>query len=135
MAAKRIQFLRQILTISFIMAVFYISVLKFHLQWTNHWIDIPSHLLGGADTTLIVWAYGFYVWKKSFFYAERLTTLAAALIVGFLWEVFEAHFHISSPLAVGYWRDTFSDLVCDVIGAFFAYYYFVKPRIDKIRES
>lgn len=99
----------------------------FHIYWTLWWFDIVMHVLGGiAATMLILWWYTLFlkehdrpVTKKRLF----VSALLISLVVGVLWELFEAYAGLSVPSDPIYIPDTISDLLSDISGALIAYLY------------
>lgn len=84
----------------------------FHWYYTIWWFDIPMHFWGGFWVSAVtLWALGTRIPQASFW--RRLgTALAAVLVVGASWEVFE--FGLD---AIGDSIDTQQDLMFDMLGA------------------
>ena len=84
--------------------------------WTIAWYDIMMHFLGGLWVALAV------LWvarteRIAFLVSCRWKSiLAAVLVVGILWEVYELLFGLTFVSDPEYWGDTTLDLVMDLIG-------------------
>ena len=105
-----------------------------HLYYLLWWFDIPMHMLGGlwiALTSLVVYYHmGFHRHDRSVSFVVT-AMLAATLIVGIFWEVFEfsvAHFVKLNDNGV---FDTLKDLLDDMIGAVIASVIFIKKGYNK----
>lgn len=99
---------------------------SFYWYWRIWWFDLLMHFLGGVVVAAL--SYFFYLLlinKRLSFFRLLTLTVASALIVGGLWEVFEfsidaywsAHVNIKSLqiLQAGWW-DTLLDLLFDFLG-------------------
>lgn len=80
--------------------------------------DIPMHFMGGAWVALFgLWAsettYGAFL--KRFVSIRSL--LIYVLVVGIAWEFLELALGFNSAAEAGYWSDTFTDLIMDMLGA------------------
>ena len=108
-------------------AVCNLVAIKFYFYWTESWVDIPMHIMGGAlVASLGLWAIYFSPWKKwlgSGGAKILYVSVGIAFIIGFFWEVFELLAGITS-LSVDK-IDTVKDLVDDIIGGLIAGWYFV----------
>ena len=90
--------------------------------WYVLWFSAIAHFLGG------VWAALFAVWAQSVLgFPRNLTgTVAAAFVIGILWELFEFY---TNNYIVGYpfdRIDTISDLFLDLLGGVLVIIYFFK---------
>ena len=82
----------------------------YFLYWRVWWYDIPAHILGGMSVALgAAWLQTLYRKSPTLFFC-----IAAALVVGIAWEVFEATFGLTNFPADT--LDTIKDLCDDVIG-------------------
>lgn len=79
--------------------------------------DIFMHILGGAGVALLLVGIA-HSWRPDLSHRGRFI-IAGVVVVGLLWEVFEAAFGLTG-YPVGsrlYWIDTVKDLIDDAIGA------------------
>lgn len=98
--------------------VMHTAALLFSLYWIHPWLDIPMHALGGATVAL-----GYQSQFLLSRYRDRLSfgyyaTICVVLVVGILWEVYEA---VVGPILPGYMLDTSIDIVMDILGASIGY--------------
>ena len=113
----------------FVIGVLEIISTIFYLHWTLWWFDVILHFLGGAwaaMTILLIWHNGSSLLKPSRLKIVWIGVIGA-FIIGFMWEIYEL---LIGATAFGdgifYWRDTYSDLIMDVCGGFFASLYSYK---------
>lgn len=86
------------------------AALKFDLYYSVWWADIVTHTLGGVIlAALLVYLRGDNVGKWKI--------VLSVLVVGLLWEVFEASTGMTSIEDRGYISDTLGDVFFDVLGA------------------
>ena len=111
------------------LVVFYSVALAKQLFFYYWWYDILLHFLGGLTVSLA--ALCFYLYSGYFkipLHTENqifYTALAAALIVGILWEFFE--YFTGLAFVIGsYSLDTAKDLSLDTFGAIVTYIYFMR---------
>lgn len=115
-----------------LIVVFILGVLHFSGMYGLYDIfpnlDIVNHIIGGLALALFVRAFldRFIpkINKKDSF------TFFATLILGIIWEIFEAYFGISGHVfwSRAYRLDTLKDLVDDMIGATIALYWIYKIK-------
>ena len=105
----------------------------FYLYWTFWWFDMMVHFLAGGVVAMVVilildskgstleipkvepW----YTKIKMIFWS-----VAGALLVGIIWEIYEVHFGITFLSdGIAYVRDTSSDIIMDICGGFFGSLY------------
>jgi xanthine/uracil permease len=114
-------------------AICHFVALEFYLYWTNKWVDIPMHIMGGALVSSIgLWVIYFSPWKNIFLNNSKNILILSVFIgfgVGFLWEIFELSFGLTS-LSVDK-IDTIKDLFDDIIGALITGWYFVNTTQEK----
>jgi len=127
-------FIFPIFVLSSIILISHSAATYFYLYWMTPWIDIPNHLLGGAIVSLIFWSLAFRLKTDFFTNNSRFFSLFIGLIVGFLWEVFELHYSITSMGAPGYFADSSLDILNSIVGVFIAFYFFIKPEIENDTE-
>lgn len=130
-------FIRIVLLIFFI---FIINSLALWLHWYSAilWLDMPMHFLGGFWLSLFfIWLFSFKELniekeifnKKNFEFILKI--LLWVLIFGILWEIFEILVNESITKNPFDTLDTFSDLLLDLLGGFFAIFYFIKRIMYK----
>lgn len=89
-----------------------------HWYWTMRWFDMPMHFAGGVWLGFLgVWWY--YTRKgevPSSFLATLAVSLAFAIGVGVMWEVYEAMVSHITVGKVNAWNDTKSDMMFDIFG-------------------
>ncbi len=106
-----------------------------HLYYLLWWFDIPMHMLGGmwvALTSLVVYYHlGFHRHDRSTAFVVT-AMLAATLVIGILWEVFEYSVEHFVKLNDNGVFDTLKDLMDDMIGAVIASVIFIKKGYNKI---
>ncbi len=94
--------------------------LHFYWYWTLRWFDIPMHLLGGMwAATMAMWA----LTRRVHNYSPRsqvFFVLFFVLVVGIVWELFEALF-LGIYTEPGYLFDTAQDLLSDLCGGAIGY--------------
>ncbi len=95
---------------------------KLLLFWTTWWHDMILHFLAGFVISMSVVLFYQAFLRNSKFTKKNivLISILASLIIGVFWEIFEIYFSITS-LSDGllFWRDTISDIILDILGAFF----------------
>src|SRR3989344_54844 len=103
-------------------ATLYLVAEFFYLHWTLWWYDVILHLISGGLIGIVV----VFLWSDYYnaSYNQKLkiisTTLILALVIGVFWEIFELYFDKTSlSHGISYKRDTASDLIADITGAFF----------------
>ena len=94
-------------------AILHITALEYKLYWYFVWLDVLAHFLGGT------WAILTLMWLSTWHYGSEwrfppLLALAAALLVGVGWELFE--FTIGIPRDDNFVFDTAVDLLMDTLG-------------------
>lgn len=102
------------LLLSATLLTLHVYALEQYLYWYHRWLDIPTHMLGGAALGSFLMAFGT---------ARRTRTYFFWLLVFFMgWEIFEYSFGISTQFgtvtAKAYWIDTIKDIIDDLLGAF-----------------
>jgi len=119
-----------------LIGIIHVTAYYFHLYLELWWIDMLMHFLGGA------WVAAFSLWfiffsnilnikRENNLSSFLVTAFCAVLLVGIGWEIFEFKAGLSffSPLTLstrGYWMDTISDLILDLIGGMFVALYFYR---------
>lgn len=93
---------------------------KLYLSWYYWWFDKSLHFTAGIIVGISSFIFSSYFPK--FFNKNKkiiVFSIIAIFIIGILWELFELYFDITS-LSDGYvyYKDTFIDLVMDVLGGF-----------------
>lgn len=104
-----------------LLAIINLLSMKFFWYQAISWFDMPMHFIGGF-TTLLLLAYLFYsrLQYDFLFYRKIIFLILGAILVGFLWEVFE---YVFNNIIAGIpWDmvDTSADLFWDTTGAIFA---------------
>lgn len=86
--------------------------------WRMRWFDMPMHFAGGVWlATTGLWLYYERKGKKLPRFSKILAiSLAAAVGVGLLWEVFEALLSLKLLGHINAMPDTLSDLLFDTLG-------------------
>ncbi len=103
----------------FVVGFLNIIAIKLYLYWTVWWFDMVVHFLAGATvamTAMLLWYFFFKGTIPNISKSIKIS-VAAALLIGILWEFYELYFSItflSDGLA--YWTDTSSDLLMDISG-------------------
>jgi hypothetical protein len=121
---KRI-LLFEVFLLAIIVAIAHKMALSLYLYWTISWFDILMHFLGGALIALLAL---FFIYDKKFFHFDIKRPIVifsiavgSVLIVGLSWELWELYFGMSD-IEIDKW-DTVLDLIMDILGAVFAYFY------------
>ena len=98
-----------------LLACFHAVALTFSLYYIYLWFDIPMHILGGI--TIALGYQSAYIFKKYAQFLPRtfLATLAAALVIGGGWEVYEYAVGVMTG-GIFSASDTLQDIVMDAIG-------------------
>lgn len=101
-----------------IIAVLYAIGLYFKLLWQIWWYDILLHTLGGVLISYVfmelIKVYGYQFRKVVHMF---IPAIAAALVIGLLWELFELISGATFVSKAGYKTDTIIDIICDITGA------------------
>jgi uncharacterized BrkB/YihY/UPF0761 family membrane protein len=101
-----------------LLAVVHVVALELYLYWKFPWFDIPMHLLGGISVAL-----GYSILHTRL--SPRLRTfswyIAAVLLVGIGWEIFEYAAGISLAREESFLLDTALDLCMDTLGGILGY--------------
>mgnify|MGYP001576010824 CR=1 FL=1 len=140
--------LKIIISLVVLIGIIHITAYYFHLYLELWWIDMLMHFLGGA------WISAFALWfiffsnlvnlnQKNNLPNFLITAFCMVLLVGIGWEIFEFKAGLSffSPLTLsarGYWMDTISDVVLDLIGGIVVAIYFYrvfKNSTDLIKDA
>lgn len=89
------------------------------------WWDIPSHFLGG------VWVGFLTAWllQKLGGRISVARSIAGALVVGIVWEIFEHYFALGGNAFMPYWIDTIKDLIIDMAGGALAGYSALRAKV------
>lgn len=103
-----------------LLACFHAVALTFSLYYIYLWFDIPMHILGGA--TIALGYQSAYIFKKytHVFPHTFLATIAAALIIGGGWEVYEYAVGVMTG-GIFSASDTIKDISMDTIGGAVGY--------------
>lgn len=115
----------EILIFSLIISFIHYFAAIYGLYWAISWLDILMHFLGGLLIGLIV-LFVFFTSEKIDFPKENrlmviIFSISLVLVVGLLWELWELYVGIANLFTDS--ADTIMDLVMDIIGAIFAYFY------------
>src|SRR3989338_10005060 len=127
-----IHVIRLALIVAVLMAFLHGAATIFFLYSFYWWFDIPLHFLGGFCAGLI--SLYFYSHLRRGNVREGATSgilLAAifgTIIVGLGWEVFEYSAGITFNTVGNHARDTFKDLIVDILGGYGAYLYFISQK-------
>ena len=124
MLFKKPLLIELILTAILVAFLHYIA-LVYSLYWAVSWFDIPMHFLGGFVIGILA-LYVFYTSGYIKFPSDHQiiifsVVIAAVLIVGLTWELWELFSGLSDVLEDQ--ADTILDVVMDFLGAIAAYYY------------
>jgi len=123
----------------FLIVALHAAAIFLHLYWTLWWYDIIVHFLGGLFTGLLVLWLRFF---SGYFGAEAfpagqsvlLFALAATLVVGIGWEIFERIFGNTWSVE-GYYMDTTLDIIFDFIGGACAFVFFKRKYMAQKRNA
>jgi hypothetical protein len=112
-----------LLALIWLIALTHAGAIVYHWYWIWRWLDIPVHFVGGLWIGLMA----LYLWlyvrtpEKCAMKNPFVVALVAGLVMGVLWEGYEAVLWQLGPgFPVGYWTDTGLDLVMDLLGALVA---------------
>jgi hypothetical protein len=101
----------------------------FYWYWTIPWVDKFPHFSGGLLVSLgtlwFVYLSGYIKW--GFLQNRRFAlayALAASLLIGLLWELFELEFGITTMQTTNFYENNISDILMDVSGGLIGYAYF-----------
>jgi hypothetical protein len=131
------KFLIELITCAILVASLHHLALNMFLYWTIDWFDIPMHFLGGATMAFLA-LYIFFtsgifptiVKLKNQKIVVFLFLVFFTLVIGLIWELWEIFFVMSDVLSDR--ADTILDLIMDIVGAVFVYYYaFNKLNINE----
>lgn len=125
-------FLSSILLFSLILALYNAIAMKLHLFWITPWLDSPSHVIGGFLAALMSSTFLSILNFKKIKPDSPSYLFWMTLVIGILWEIFEAKAHLTFPNEPGYWLDTISDIICDLGGGMIAYYYLIKSYYARV---
>ena len=119
------QLFKHTLSVLFALTVLELLANVFYLHWTVWWFDVILHFLGGASVSMTAVLILHYQLNQTISQFKLiLIGVIGALVIGFLWEVYEVlagDTFLSD--GISYWRDTSSDLIMDICGGFFATLY------------
>lgn len=108
------------LGMSILVILFIANILALHwsLFWIFPWLDLVLHTFGGFGVGLLCWG---MLPQKIRLQEKFWYTLTAVLVIGFLWEIaeFTLEYFVIIRIPVDM-IDTFSDLVCDILGGLLA---------------
>lgn len=98
-----------------LLACFHAVALTFSLYYIYPWLDMPMHILGGI--TIALGYQSSYIFKKfaQFLPHTFLATLAAALVIGGGWEVYEYAVGVMTG-SIFSAADTMKDISMDALG-------------------
>lgn len=106
-----------------------------HLYYLLWWFDIPMHMMGGlwvGLTSLVIYYHTPYTKRKDRSISFVISyALAATILIGIFWEVFEYSVEHFVKLNDNGLFDTLKDLIDDTIGASIAALIFVKKGYNK----
>lgn len=109
----------------------------FYWYWTYHGFDKIVHFTAGAFVGFVfIWLY-FNIYNHGKYIQPVLFVVLSVLLVGLLWEVFEALTKTTGVLpGQSYVFDTVTDLIADVVGGIAAYgVIFLPLKKKKYEES
>lgn len=114
---------------SLVFSIFILNFLamKFHWYFSIWYFDMPMHILGGFWLGLVFFWF-FQIKDLSFINISKI--ILGLLLIGFLWEFFEISVDKIITEKSFSTLDSFSDICFDLVGGFFAIFYF-KKRIMK----
>jgi hypothetical protein len=119
-----------------VVASLHILALEFFLYWLYPLFDVFMHFLGGVFIGLSsLWLFfesGYIKLNKS---SKNVIIVVGVSIffVGIGWEIFEIFAGI--PIEENFKLDTAVDLIMDVLGAFIAYFIFIRVYLSKYLEE
>lgn len=110
-----------------IIALLHVAAINFFLYWELWWADIVMHFLGGFWVALLgFWLLAFFNRIEEFSKKQVLVvSIIFTLVIGLLWEIFEAGAGLSF-VGADRWADTITDLLFDIIGGLAAGLYIYK---------
>jgi uncharacterized membrane-anchored protein len=121
------ELIKEVMTLSIIVAVLHQLALTLFLYWRTDWFDIMMHFLGGLLIGLIA---GFIFYTSGYLNfpkGHKLTifsmVMGSVLVVGLAWELWEIFMGFTNVLSDRV--DTVIDIVMDLIGGVVAYYYMI----------
>lgn len=109
-----------------LVAVLHGMAIAYSLYWRLSWFDNLPHFFGGMFVSLLcvwLWFFSGYMGEHPLPSAGKLflVTVLCAFVIGVGWEVFERLLGLTwSP--EGYWIDTGSDILSDVLGGVATYF-------------
>ncbi|HMP67511.1 MAG TPA: hypothetical protein PKA60_02070 [Candidatus Paceibacterota bacterium] len=116
---------KEVFILSLTVAVLHYFATIHSLYWSIGWYDIMMHFLGGLLIGLIAFLF-FFTSDKIHYPKDNkivifVTVIGVVLVVGLFWELWEIFVGFTDTVNDA--GDTALDLIMDVIGAIFAYYY------------
>lgn len=111
--------LKRIIGLFSVIALLHAIAVLFYIYWTFWWYDVPMHFMGGFWVGLVaLWFRERLGFVQRLYTDKRLVagTVAAAVFVGALWEIWERLMGHSYSVE-GYGLDTSVDMVMDILGA------------------
>jgi len=118
-------------------AILYPLAFAYLLFWNLWWYDLLLHFLGGAFVVTVArWSLASA--PQSVLRLSRLRPLlfyiAITVFIGVLWEFFEFAADLTY-IRSGYWVDTYTDLIMDMLGGAFAYLLLCARRVPLARPA
>lgn len=100
-----------------LIALLHVVAINLLFYWDIVWFDILMHFLGGFWVALLgLWILAFFTRTDTFtLRAIIVTVLTFTIVIGIMWEVFEASAGISF-VGTDQWGDLVTDLIADVLG-------------------
>lgn len=109
MMYRPVLFITQTVVVLLVAAV-HLSAMEWYLYWYFPWLDLLTHFLGGLWVALAASWLIAYTGRE----ATLLRIIAAAMLIGIGWELFE--FFAGIPREANYVFDTSLDLSMDFCG-------------------
>jgi len=123
-----------LLGVVFIIGVLHLMGQFLYLYWQLPMYDRVVHFLGGFFTGSAVYLFLRPWWQTHSAVSLMISTLVLSLVVGILWEVFEAKTGVTIMTDIGYIIDTREDIILDIVGSLVAWL-FVPKQFPYPHES
>lgn len=123
--------LKWIIGVMFLMFLANNLAWKFHWYYTIWWFDVLMHFSGGFWVSLFfLYVFG----GKYSTFKNFIVVISSVLVVGILWEFFEAYLNVLSLDSFD-WGDTSSDVFLDLFGGSVAILYFHKKIMKPVQNK
>jgi hypothetical protein len=107
-----------------VIAIIYVIGVRFYFEWRIPGYDTVVHLLGGAWVAILFLSVlKLFRTTSTRFWGGIISGMAASLVIGIVWEMYELNSGVTSLTSLGFAADTTGDIAADLIGGLLGSWY------------